>query len=317
MWDKRYPILAVALVLLLVIGIYYATRTEEEKLTSGMENALEDHEHEEAMMYASKLLKLQPDNQAAKKVIRDASQIFAHLQDAIDALSEFWTLKDGASVEPEKLYRGLQKSREHLVNAKSLDPKFETTLEFEEKLDEAQAQLVYVFASYVKEIGDGTVSKASEEYRKTSVLIDSAASSRYLSKFLRVQSSWATKDQPVETVMQELQDELDKMEEMGKLVSDYEGKHAKQVVKALHAYMQCVRDTIDTLLVPRGNYFDYVESVGKGTDTFEKARKRLASRIPSTYLAKNNYSRLLEDISEYEIFEYDATPEIIAKSQTL
>ncbi len=317
MWAKKYHVLAVAVTLLVLIGIYYATRSEEDKLTSGMQNALEDHDHEEALMYASKLLALKPDNPGAKQVIRDSSQIFTHLQEARDALSKFWTLKDGAAVEPERLYKGLQQSREMLGKAKSLDPHFDATLEFEEKLDEAQAQLIYIFASYVKEIGDGTVFKASEEYRKTSAIIDSAASSKYLSKFLRIQSSWATKEEPAQAVKQELESRLEKMEEMGSLVSDYEGKNAKNLVKALRLYMQSVRDTIDTLLIPNGNYNDYVQSVSKGSKTFEKAQQRLMNGIPKTFLAKNNYARLLEDISEYKIFENESTPEILAQARTL
>ncbi len=317
MWGKRYPVLAVAAALVIAIGIYYATRSEEDKLTSAMQSALEDHEHEEALMYASKLLVLQPGNPAAKQIIKDSSQILAHLQKARDTLSEFWTLKDGAAVEPERLYKGLQQSREDLAKAKSLDPKFETTLDFEEKLDEAQAQLIYIFASYVKEIGDGTVSKASDQYRKTSAIIDSAASSKYLSKFLRVQSSWATMAEPVQAVMQDLRKQLEKMDEVGSLVSDYKGKNAKSLVKALQVYRQSVRETIDTLLIPNGAYNDYSESVSKRNNSFEKARQRLASRIPNEYLAKNNYSRLLDDLSEYKLFQNDSTPRIMAQSQTL
>lgn len=317
MRGKKYHILAVAVALVFLAGIYYATRSEEDKLMSGMQNALEDHEHEEALMYASKLLALKPDHTAAKQVIKDSSQIFTHLQQARDALSEFWTLKDGARVEHERLYKGLQQSREFLAKAKALDPKFETTLEFEEKLDDAQAQLIYIFASYVKEIGDGTISKASERYRKTSSIINSAASSKYLSKFLRVQSAWATKWGPEQTVKQELQNQLTKMEEMGSLISGYEGKNAKNLVKALQAYMQSVRATIDTLLIPSGNYNDYVQSVDNGNKTFEKASQSLVNRIPNAFLAKNNYSRLLEDISEYRIVENQSTLEIVAQAQAL
>ncbi|MGR9105292.1 MAG: hypothetical protein ACU843_00015 [Gammaproteobacteria bacterium] len=317
MRDKKYQILAIAITLFVLYGAYYATRSETEKLESGMLSAFEDHDHEEALLYASQLLGLQPDHSGAKQVIRDSSQIFSHLDDARSALSEFWTLKDGAVVEPERLYQGLQNSREHLAKAKSLDPKFETTLEFEEKLDEAQSQLIYIFAFHVKEIGEGTVSKASENYRKASAIIDSAASSQYLSKFLRVQSAWATNAKQNDSGTEELGRELEKMDEMGGLVSDYEGKNARTLVKALQAYMATVRETIDAVRSPKGNYNDYVKLVTRGNDTFQKARERLESRIPSTFLAKNNYSRLLEDISEYKFFEHESITEIMAQSQTL
>lgn len=316
MWSKKYLVLAVS-ALVVLVGIYYATRTEEDKLASAMQNAVEDHEHEEALAYAAKLLEMKPGDAQAKQVIKNSSEILVHLQEAKDALSAFWTLKDGAKVEPEKLYEGLQQSREQLAKAKALDPKFENTLEFEEKLDEAQSQLVYIFASYVQEIGDSTVSKASDQYHKTSAIIDAAASSRYLSKFLRVQSAWATVVEPVENVRQDLKKQLDKMDEVGALVSDYEGKTAKALVKALGTYRQSVRETIDTLLIPNGAYHSYSESASKGHESFEKARQRLASRIPNQYLAKTNYSRVLEDLSEYKIFQMDTTPRIMSQSQTL
>lgn len=317
MRGRRVSVLAIAVALLVLIGIYYATRSEEDKLTSGMQSALDDHEHEEALAYAAKLLDLQPGNLAAKQVIRDSSQIFAHLQEARDALTEFWTLKDGAVVEPERLYKGLQQSRDYLGKAKTLDPKFETTLEFEEKLDDAQAQLVYIFASHAKEIGDGMVAKASDEYRKTAAIIDSAASSRYLAKFLRVQSAWATKVEQPAAITAEIKGQLEKMEETGSMVSDYEGKSAKKLVQALQVYMQSVRETIDTLSIPNGTYNDYIDSVNKINGSFSTAQKKLANRIPTEYLAKTNYSRLLEDLSEYKIFQNESTPRIMAKSQAL
>lgn len=317
MWSKRNQILAVIVAAVLVTVLYYATRSEQEKIESAMHSALEDHEHEEALLHASKLLSIQPDHPIAKKVIKESSRIFAHLQDAREALSEFWTIKDGASMEPERIYKGIQQSREHLGKAKSLDPKFEVTAEFEEKLDEAQAQLIYIFASYVKEIGDGTVSTAAESYVKTSKLFDNAASSKYLSKFLRVQSSWASKPDPDPKVMQDLEKRLGEMDAMGGLASDYQGKAAKSLVKALQTYMSSVRETIDTLLTPHGNFNEYVETVNHETDAFEKAQNKLVDQLPSSFLAKVDYSELLQDISEYKFFEDDSVHQIINESEAL
>ena len=142
MLGNKNHLLGIAILLIASGGLYYGTRTEEDKLASAMESAVEDHEREEALIYASKLLELQPGHLQAKRVIAQSVAIFTQLQAAREGLSEFWNRSNPAPLDAETLYRGLQESRKHLAKAKNIDAAFETTLEFEEKLDEAQAQLL-------------------------------------------------------------------------------------------------------------------------------------------------------------------------------
>jgi len=287
MLGNKNHLLGIAILLIASVGLYYGTRTEEDKLASAMESAVEDHEREEALIYASKLLELQPGHPQAKRVIAQSVAIFTQLQAAREGLSEFWNRSDAAPLDAETLYRGLQESRKHLAKAKNIDAEFETTLEFEEKLDEAQAQLVYFFASNALAIGNDTVSRASKEYEKISHVFESAASSRYLSRFLSVNSSWSS---------------------VGS---------AKRVVRSLQAYTQSVRKTMDTLLMPNGNYHDFIKSAGKRTRSFKKAQQRLANRIPDSFDATDDYADLLKGIYEYDLFENQAVPAIVGRNQTL
>jgi hypothetical protein len=280
--NKNY-LLGIAILLIASVGLYYGTRTEEDKLASAMESAVEDHEREEALIYASKLLELQPGHPQAKQVIAQSVAIFTQLQAAREGLSEFWGRPDAAPLDAETLYRGLQESRKHLAQAKNIDAEFETTLEFEEKLDEAQAQLVYLFASHALAIGNDTVSRASQGYEKISHIFESAASSRYLSRFLSVNSSWSSVGSADPSAKIELEEELVKMNDLESLVAEYSGKSAKRVVRSLQAYTQSVRKTMDTLLTPNGNYHDFIKSASKGTGSFKKAQQRLASPLAQRY----------------------------------
>ncbi len=317
MLGNKNHLLGIAILLIASVGLYYGTRTEEDKLASAMESAIEDHEREEALIYASKLLELQPGHPQAKRVIAQSVAIFTQLQAAREGLSEFWNRSDAAPLDAETLYRGLQESRKHLAKAKNIDAEFETTLEFEEKLDEAQAQLVYLFASNALAIGNNTVSRASKEYEKISHVFESAASSRYLSRFLSVNSSWSSVGSADPSAKMELEKELVKMNDVESLVAEYPGESAKRVVRSLQAYTQSVRKTMDTLLTPNGNYHDFIKSAGKGTSSFKKAQQRLANRIPDSFDATDDYADPLKGIYEYDLFENQAVPAIVGRNQTL
>ena len=130
MLGNKNHLLGIAILLIASVGLYYGTRTEEDKLASAMESAVEDHEREEALIYASKLLELQPGHPQAKRVIAQSVAIFTQIQAAREGLSEFWNRSDAAPLDAETLYRGLQESRKHLAKAKNIDAEFETTLEF-------------------------------------------------------------------------------------------------------------------------------------------------------------------------------------------
>ncbi len=317
MLGNKNHLLGIAVLLIASVGLYYGTRTEEDKLASAMESAVEDHEREEALIYASKLFELQPGHLQAKRVIAQSVEIFTQLQVAREGLSEFWNRPDVAPLDAETLYRGLQESRKHLAKAKSVDKEFETTLEFEEKLDQAQAQLVYLFASNALAIGNDTVSRASKEYEKLSHIVESAESSSYLSRFLSVNSSWSSVGNIDPSAKMKLEEELVKMNDVESLVAEYPGESAKRVVRSLQAYTKSVRKTMDTLLTPNGNYHDFIKSAGKGTGSFKKAQQRLASRIPDSFDATDDYADRLKDIYEYDLFENQIAPTILGRNQTL
>jgi hypothetical protein len=263
------------------------------------------------------LLELQPGHLQAKRVIAQSVEIFTQLQVAREGLSEFWNRPGAAPLDAETLYRGLQESRKHLAKAKSVDKEFETTLEFEEKLDQAQAQLVYLFASNALAIGNDTVSRASKEYEKLSHIVESAESSSYLSRFLSVNSSWSSVGNIDPSAKMKLEEELVKMNDVESLVAEYPGESAKRVVRSLQAYTKSVRKTMDTLLTPNGNYHDFIKSAGKGTGSFKKAQQRLASRIPDSFDATDDYADRLKDIYEYDLFENQIAPAILGRNQTL
>jgi hypothetical protein len=317
MLGNKNHLLGIMVLLIASVGLYYGTRTEEDKLASAMESAVDDHEREEALIYASKLLELQPGHPQAKRVIAKSVKIFTQLQAAREGLSEFWNGPGAAPLDAETLYRELQESRKHLAKAKNIDKEFETTLEFEKKLDEAQAQLVYLFASNALAIGNDTVSKVSEEYEKLSHIFKSAESSGYLSRFLSVNSPWLSVGSTDPSAKIELEEKLVKMNDVESLVAEYPGESAKRVVRSLQAYTKSVRKTMDTLLTPNGNYHDFIKSAGKGKRSFKKAQQRLAGRIPDSFDATDDYADLLKGIYEYDLFENQIAPAILGKNQTL
>ena len=81
-----------------LVSITMAVETRER-----MELALSDHDHEEALIYASELLKLVPNNKKAKKVVRESGQIFYYLLAAKTLLSQYESVDEEFTVDPQKV----------------------------------------------------------------------------------------------------------------------------------------------------------------------------------------------------------------------
>ena len=142
MWKekKHIAILLIPAILLAVAGIYNALRSEASKLTANMLEAVEDHEHENALIYASQLLELTPSNQHAQQVIRDSGQIFSYLQEARATFAAYKGLEQSQSITPGqavKLYADFDRAKAYIAKAKALDPRFKRSLSFAKTLHEA------------------------------------------------------------------------------------------------------------------------------------------------------------------------------------
>ncbi len=73
------------------------------KIREKMELALSDHDHENALLFASKLLEKAPSNKEAKRVVRESGQIFYFLLSAKELLKKINIESEGISVQPKKV----------------------------------------------------------------------------------------------------------------------------------------------------------------------------------------------------------------------
>ena len=73
------------------------------KIREKMELALSDHDHENALLFASKLLEKAPSNKEAKQVVRESGQIFYFLLSAKELLEKINLESEGISVQPKKV----------------------------------------------------------------------------------------------------------------------------------------------------------------------------------------------------------------------
>lgn len=313
MWDRKHQMIAVAVVLvvlsLIVAGLQGDGTTEERML-----DAFDDHEHEAAFVLANEVLKSDPSNPNARRVADQSGSILLNLLSAKDALTPFRTLKDGASVSPGDLYNGLETARAHAATAIEQDKEFDIAESLGEKLDEAQTTLVYILAVRIMEVGDAAVGRAQATFSKTSDIVDSAESSPYLRVLLPVQSAWATVTRPVTATREELEPEIAEMDKMVELVSNY-GKGAPgKAVKVMLGYIDAVKNTIDGLLYPDGNYLQFMEQAKARLKKYNNAKNRLEDRIPGSASSSETYSRLVEDLIDFRIFEDPAT-EVLVREQ--
>lgn len=317
MWTNKNQVALVVVILLVVVGVYYGSKSKETRLQDNMLDAVADHDHENALVYATQLLKVEPANKKAQRVINESGQIFFYLQAAKSTLTEFTAGKDGATVNPKQLYEQFDKAREYTAKAKALDPNFRTVSNFEKSLDNAQTTLIHILSLNVFEAGQSVVEKAGANYRKTSKVMDVAASSRYLSTFLPYQSAWASVDTPIEEIKEELIPQLNAMDDTGRLISAYREGSAKDFTMSLLTYISVVKTTVDTLLVPKGSYDDFSKAANHATAEYKNIRTQLKRATPRSISGKGTMVSLLKGIPEYNISQNSAVAEIVTANQSL
>ena len=341
MLEKKLYKLWGIVVLLVLANVINAFFGKETTLQYKMQDALESHKHESALIFASKLLKEDPNNQEAIDIIKQSGQILLYLQLSQAKLPEFKVAEDqdtgqvlfyvhsatspsadfglasnNLMVGAKKVYEDFKNARVYAAKAKALDSRFKATLRFEKNLDEAQAYVLGVLAANVFADGKSVYNIAFENYDKKSTLINSAASSEYLNKFLAVQSAWAPLETPIETIKQNINPLLDKMEGTGQLVSDYQSGKAEDLAESLLSYIQVVRKSVDTLLAPKGSYNDFIKIANNSTMEYKKAQNKLKRALPgATSLTK--FSSRVKAVLDYQLFENDSTVHLITENQYL
>ncbi len=317
MWTKKNQLILGVMILIVVAGIYYGSIPKETRLQDEMLDAVADHDHENALVYATQLLEIEPGNIKAKKIISQSGQIFFYLQAAKTILTEFTAGKDDSTVSPKQLYEQYNEAREYITKAKTIDPRSIAVLHFEDTLDIAQTALTHILSIKVFKTGQAVVEKAGANHRKAMEIIDIAESSRYLSTFLPYQSAWATVDTPVDEMREQLLPSLNEMDDTGRLIADYKNGSAKDFTKSLLTYIRVVKKTVDTLLVPKGSFNDFSKSANIATSKYKQIRTKLKKATPASVSSEGTLIALIKEIPGYKVSRNSSVADIVTANESL
>lgn len=293
------------------------TTEKESTLQNKMQNAMEDQDHENAFLFASRLLEVEPDNQQAVKVIKNSGEILLFLQIAQSSIAELERDTDKLMDNPEKVYENFKIARVYASKAKFLDVDFETTVNFEKSLDEAQTYMLNMLAAKVLDVGEKVYSNVSNNYKKKSAIIQSASASGYLDIFLAVQSSWAPVETSVNKNKKDFNPLLEKMNNTGRLISgNRSGGQAENLSDSLLTYIQAVRNATDALVIPKGSYKDFNIAATSSITYYENAHKMLKRHLSGTANV-NNFSKLVKTVARYKLFQNKSIGALIKENEHL
>lgn len=313
MWRNKYSIALIAIITLGSVGLYYGTISEHDRML----DAQADHAHEDALVRATDILAREPTNAAAIKVIKESGQIFVYLLAAQSLLADFNAANRGLLAEFEQPYQSIEKARALTAKAKALDGAFEGSVELDTMLDAAHAALIHVLARNAIDDGRNTLVVAAAPYRKMSGLIGSAASSGYLSALLSVQSSWAVVGAAADDIERQVKPRLDHMADTARLVSNYRGGSAQDVIGSLRGYIRSVNRLVAALSDGSGSYDDLTTTAHNAIADCETAGRKLQRALPTSNSVEQHFSSLIEEIAEYEIVRQDSTELIISQNRRL
>lgn len=315
MLETRNNKIVVFLGLLVTAIVFSLFFGRQATLEYEMQDAMESHDHEKALMIASKVLEEKPGHQEAINVIKESGQILLYLRLAQSKLPDFGVVEN-KKVEPEKVFEAFNTARAFAIKAKGLDSKFKTTLKFEEKLDKAQIYVLNILATNTFEVGKSIYSSVLKDYEEKAAIISSASNSGYLNIFLNVQSAWAPMHKPAEEIKHNINTLLDKMDDTGQLVSAYKAGKAEHLTELVLTYIQVVKKSVDTILTPKGSYKDFMKVAQDSTDEYKNAQRKLKRALPGP-TDVSIFSVLVKDVADYKLFQNELTVDLIKGNQYL
>ncbi len=314
--NKLLVVLSLFVVVMFFLFLDQQTPEKKPALQDKMQRAMENHDHEDAFIFASSLLELEPGNQQAIKVIKNSGEILLFLQIAQSSIADIGIDAEKIKTTPEKVYELFKKARKYTAKAKFLDADFKTTLEFEERLDEAQGYMLSILAANVLNVGESVYANVFNKYEKKSAIIDSASSSEYLDIFLGVQSSWAPVKTSVEDDKGNFNSELDKMDETSQLVADFKAGQAQNMAESVLIYIQSVKNSLDVLAVPKGSLKTFSQAAKITTKQYDEAHARLMRHL-SESANDDELSSLVNAGRDYKLFQQTSTADLINENEYL
>jgi len=314
--TKKHQIALVILILAVTTGVYFLSRdvSRVDSLQSKMLDSITKHDHESALLYANQLLKVDPSNNEARRIITQSGQIFYFLSAAKSVLTDE---NQNTSMKPEHIYKRLTKAREYIIKAKVIDPRAISVRHFEQTLVKIQTNVVQALSMKTLEVTQAIIEKKSSNYKKAQEIANKAESSRYLSNFLPHQSAWASVASSSSAAKQAMIPELDKLEEISRLISDDKQAISVKPVKLLRSYIEQVKVTADTLLIPAGSYDAYLKAASSTLSDYNNLRNKLTDTLSGTIVKSDVLTDLLNTIQNDSISRNQEVATIINDHKSL
>lgn len=330
---KNNKLLVVFLVFLVLAFFINKESTVHDKMRDSFAN----HEHENALIFASRLLEVEANNQEAISIIKKSAQILSYLQLAKFKLPSFnivqnrkgqlffyshdttgtliskadsGNFNNQAAINTAKVYEYFNMARAYTAKAKTLDSKFKTTLNFEQKLDEAQRYLLAIMVENTLESGSSIYSTIFKEHQKKLAIVNSAANSDYLNILLDIQSAWTPGELSASEIRENINSLLETMDNTGHMVSKFK---IGNLADSLFDYVQVIRRLVDIISTPKGSYKEFVQVANNSTNEYEQVRNKLKRAVREAKKV-NDFSTLMQEIAGYKLFYNDATTDLITKN---
>lgn len=301
----------VAIVLIFIV-IFSGSGSDQDKMLE----AQSEHDHEKALLIASKLLEQNANDTSAKAVITKSGQLFYFLQEAKLLFKESHDTAVKSSKTPGKLLVGLHKAREYTAKAKVIDPKSERLLAFEAKLDDAESKLGYMLAENAITSGQSVISKVSSQYEKITKIVEAAESSAYLAQFMTFQSSAVHMGKSSKEIKETIEPYLQQMDETSQFVANTKAK-GTSLSKSLTGYISAVNVTLGTMLAPQGTFKDFASSAETAMQAYDRSLNQLKDKLSDYDSSKTSVSELVDGLSAYKIFHDHSIYQIMASNKSL
>lgn len=301
----------IAVAVLVFITIYLASITEQDKMISAQAN----HDHEQALLVASKLLKRNPDNIIAKNVIKKSGQLLHYLQEAKLTLNPFHSNNVQLQKNPEKLAEGLQQARSYIAKAKAIDPKSKRALAFELVLDMAEEKLTHILSRDALVSGKFIILLASDRYKKITKIVNATKYSTYLQQFLTFQSLGAATGKSASAIKASIKPHFVAMEKTSQFISNA-SSYNKGLSTTLGFYIATVAETVDAVLASHGTFKDFVTTADSSMAKYKKSLTAL-KKVLADDSVKINISNIVKKLNAYKVFHDHEIYNIVSTNKPL
>lgn len=275
-----------------------------------------DHNHENVVKSAGKLLEHFPNHPEGRRALKESGLIFLHLAEGLLALNSCF-VQDASgkpsiikassegnerSTDYSRVLILLQRAEKSVAEAKKLDPLFDKAIQLERTIRDTSNSLGYLVCLNLVSFETQLINLYLEMFNSLNSVLQSSISSRYSSP----SSMWKIMQPNVAAVNGAAKRSLEQVDGLSSQLVLFKGQSEPDAISVaieIHEKAVQIREAITD---PAGSVIDYGRDVSGKTSEFKSLLRKFNSALPTSEQLQETLAGFGTAASTFQLFKTPA-----------